>query len=104
METAKRSRVDACQARLREGCVPCQKVGKHWRFHKEAIDERLKQHPENGDAEDFGHLDILVGDAAPAAVYARISDWLLSRAVTRPTSEGSAPASRASSSMASPPG
>ena len=35
---------------VREGSVPCQKVGKHWRFHKEAIDEWLKQHPEHGDA------------------------------------------------------
>ena len=30
---------------VREGAVPCQKVGKHWRFHKEAIDEWLKQQP-----------------------------------------------------------
>ncbi len=36
---------------VREGSVPCQKVGKHWRFHKEAIDEWLKQRPEHGDAE-----------------------------------------------------
>ncbi|MFQ5670995.1 MAG: helix-turn-helix domain-containing protein [Acidobacteriota bacterium] len=34
---------------VREGSVPCQKVGKHWRFHKEAIDEWLRQHPEHGD-------------------------------------------------------
>ena len=27
---------------VREGKVPSQKVGKHWRFHKEAIDEWLK--------------------------------------------------------------
>lgn len=33
---------------VREGAVPCQKVGKHWRFHKEAIDEWLKQHAEHG--------------------------------------------------------
>lgn len=32
---------------VREGAVPCQKVGKHWRFHKDAIDEWLKQHPLN---------------------------------------------------------
>ena len=30
---------------VREGSVPCQKVGKHWRFHKEAIDSWLKQKP-----------------------------------------------------------
>lgn len=30
---------------VREGSVPCQKVGKHWRFHKDAIDEWLKQQP-----------------------------------------------------------
>ena len=28
---------------VREGSVPCQKIGKHWRFHKEAIDEWLAQ-------------------------------------------------------------
>ena len=33
---------------VREGAVPCQKVGKHWRFHKEAIDEWLAHQPENG--------------------------------------------------------
>ena len=27
------------------GRLPGQKVGKRWRFHKEAIDEWLKQHP-----------------------------------------------------------
>ena len=26
-----------------EGKVPGQKVGKHWRFHKDAIDDWLKQ-------------------------------------------------------------
>ena len=30
---------------VREGSVPCQKVGKHWRFHKDAIDAWLKQRP-----------------------------------------------------------
>ncbi len=30
---------------VREGSVPCQKVGKHWRFHKDAIDAWLKQQP-----------------------------------------------------------
>ena len=29
----------------REGRLPGQKVGKRWRFHKDAIDELLKQHP-----------------------------------------------------------
>lgn len=28
---------------VREGSVPCQKVGKHWRFHKNAIDRWLEQ-------------------------------------------------------------
>lgn len=27
---------------VREGKVPCQKVGRHWRFHKDAIDGWLK--------------------------------------------------------------
>ncbi len=30
---------------VREGSVPCQKVSKHWRFHKDAIDSWLKQQP-----------------------------------------------------------
>jgi len=30
---------------VREGSVPCQKIGKHWRFHKDAIDAWLKQQP-----------------------------------------------------------
>jgi excisionase family DNA binding protein len=30
---------------VREGSVPCQKVGKHWRFHRDAIDDWLKGHP-----------------------------------------------------------
>jgi len=28
---------------VREGKVPCQKVGRHWRFRKEAIDRWLEQ-------------------------------------------------------------
>lgn len=31
---------------VREGKVPCQKVGRHWRFHKEAIDHWLNDRPE----------------------------------------------------------
>jgi excisionase family DNA binding protein len=31
-----------------EGKVPGQKVGRHWRFHKEAIDDWLKRHPREG--------------------------------------------------------
>jgi len=27
---------------VREGKVPCRKVGRHWRFHKAAIDRWLK--------------------------------------------------------------
>lgn len=30
------------------GRLPGQKVGKRWRFHKDAIDEWLKQHPQKG--------------------------------------------------------
>ena len=30
------------------GRLPGQKVGKRWRFHKDAIDEWLKQHPKKG--------------------------------------------------------
>ncbi len=33
-----------------EGRIPAQKVGKHWRFHKDAIDTWLKnQNPRTGD-------------------------------------------------------
>lgn len=28
----------------REGALPAQKLGKQWRYHKEAIDEWLKSH------------------------------------------------------------
>lgn len=28
---------------VREGKVPCQKVGRHWRFHGSAIDAWLKE-------------------------------------------------------------
>ena len=28
------------------GALPGVKVGRHWRFHKEAVDEWLRQHPE----------------------------------------------------------
>ncbi len=30
---------------VREGSLPCQKVGRHWRFRKEAIDFWLEQAP-----------------------------------------------------------
>jgi excisionase family DNA binding protein len=33
---------------VQDGKLPGQKVGKRWRFHKDAIDEWLKQHPEKG--------------------------------------------------------
>jgi len=33
---------------VQDGRLPGQKVGKRWRFHKEAIDEWLKRHPEKG--------------------------------------------------------
>lgn len=31
---------------VREGAVPCQRLGKHWRFHKDAIDEWMKGRPD----------------------------------------------------------
>ncbi len=27
---------------VREGKIPCQKIGRHWRFHKEAIERWLR--------------------------------------------------------------
>ena len=35
---------------VREGSVPCQKVGKHWRFHRGAIDDWLRQRPLQDDS------------------------------------------------------
>lgn len=29
----------------REGKIPCQKVGRHWRFHREALDRWLANEP-----------------------------------------------------------
>ncbi len=31
-----------------EGRIPGQKVGRHWRFHKDTIDEWLKRSPREG--------------------------------------------------------
>ncbi len=31
----------------REGRIPCQKVGRHWRFHREAIDRWLGNSQDN---------------------------------------------------------
>ena len=33
---------------VRAGRVPCQKVGRHWRFRKEAIDRWLEESYRNG--------------------------------------------------------
>jgi len=33
---------------VQDGRLPGRKVGKRWRFHKDAIDEWLKQHPTKG--------------------------------------------------------
>lgn len=30
-----------------EGKLPSQKVGRHWRFHREAVDVWLKNHPQD---------------------------------------------------------
>ena len=30
-----------------EGKLPGQKVGRHWRFHRDAVDDWLKQQPRN---------------------------------------------------------
>lgn len=34
----------------REGKIPAQKVGRHWRFRKEAIDRWLEQQPAESDS------------------------------------------------------
>jgi excisionase family DNA binding protein len=28
-----------------EGKIPCQKVGRHWRFHRESLDRWLQENP-----------------------------------------------------------
>jgi excisionase family DNA binding protein len=28
-----------------EGKIPCQKVGRHWRFHRDSVDQWLKANP-----------------------------------------------------------
>ena len=30
---------------VREGKIPCQKIGRHWRFHREAIERWLRNDP-----------------------------------------------------------
>jgi len=37
---------------VQDGGMPAQKVGKRWRFHKHAIDEWLKGHPEHLQGDD----------------------------------------------------
>ena len=37
---------------VREGKVPCQKIGRHWRFRKETIDRWLEE--THGDTKDGG--------------------------------------------------
>ena len=39
----------------REGRLPGQKVGKRWRFHKDAIDGWLEQHPTRSTAKRETH-------------------------------------------------
>ncbi len=37
-----------------EGKIPCQKVGRHWRFRKEAIDRWLEESRPNESSSDGG--------------------------------------------------
>jgi len=34
---------------VREGKIPSQKVGRHWRFHKDAIERWLRNEPVQGE-------------------------------------------------------
>ncbi|MEZ4473731.1 MAG: alpha/beta fold hydrolase [bacterium] len=52
----------------------------------------------------FGHLDLVVGAAAPRVIYPRVAEWLLARRSTRSRSSAEAPAARADASAASTPG
>ena len=36
-----------------EGKIPCQKVGRQWRFHKEAIDQWVKNTSMTSDSDDI---------------------------------------------------
>ncbi len=58
---------------------------------------------DDGSAAEIGHMDLLIGETAPALVYPRIADWLLARAATRSASSGDTPPSRASDSSGSQP-
>jgi len=42
---------------VREGKVPCQKIGRHWRFRKEAIDRWLEDLPAETSAQAGTHGD-----------------------------------------------
>ncbi len=42
---------------VREGKVPCQKIGRHWRFRKEAIDRWLEHLPTEAPAQAGAHGD-----------------------------------------------
>lgn len=44
-----------------EGVLPGTKVGKHWRFHKDAVVEWLKSHPEHGAKSDDGDANTREG-------------------------------------------
>jgi excisionase family DNA binding protein len=37
---------------VREGKIPCQKIGRHWRFHRNAIDAWIKEHGGHGTRKD----------------------------------------------------
>jgi len=51
----------------REGEVPCQKIGRHWRFRKEAIDRWL---------EDLPAASLAAQAGGKGAIPARIVSWL----------------------------
>jgi excisionase family DNA binding protein len=40
---------------VREGKVPCQKIGRHWRFRKRAIDNWLEESRDEGPGIRSGH-------------------------------------------------
>jgi polyhydroxyalkanoate synthase len=52
----------------------------------------------------FGHLDLVVGDAAPTDIYPRVADWLLARRSTCSQASAEAPAARAAARAPSTPG
>lgn len=56
---------------------------------------------EHDDGVGFGHVDLVIGERAPALIYPRVTEWLLERRATRSTSADGTPPEAAAESAAS---